>query len=278
MVPPLQKMSTERQLLGLYAAGAARWRTAAREPPASDREPRTAEGGSASALDADSEGVEGKYDAWTPAELVGGARTRSDGGWARPPRGHRRGTFQQGRPPSSSSSDPRARAGDGCADVHTAEAARDERSGRRVTTRSSRPGTGWRSAARATPDVARRLRCTSSAAAAAGELLTDFTWRGRGGCCLSHGTASGRQRGCWRTTAARGRASCCWPRRRVTPARLDRAGSSTAPLEHFAAEDDGFFDTADDAETLVARPRDPGDNASPSGFSSMATRWSPRMR
>jgi uncharacterized protein len=40
-------------------------------------------------------------------------------------------------------------------------------------------------------------------------------------------------------------------------------------LEHFAAADGGFFDTADDAETLVARPRDPGDNASPSGLSSL---------
>ena len=40
-------------------------------------------------------------------------------------------------------------------------------------------------------------------------------------------------------------------------------------LEHFAAEDGGFYDTADDAEALVARPRDPGDNASPSGLSSM---------
>jgi uncharacterized protein YyaL (SSP411 family) len=40
-------------------------------------------------------------------------------------------------------------------------------------------------------------------------------------------------------------------------------------LRHFAAEDGGFFDTADDAEALVARPRDPGDNASPSGASAL---------
>ena len=42
-----------------------------------------------------------------------------------------------------------------------------------------------------------------------------------------------------------------------------------AALEHFRADDGGFFDTADDAEALVARPRDPGDNASPSGLSAM---------
>ncbi len=38
-------------------------------------------------------------------------------------------------------------------------------------------------------------------------------------------------------------------------------------LTHFRADDAGFFDTADDAEALVARPRDPSDNASPSGLS-----------
>ena len=40
-------------------------------------------------------------------------------------------------------------------------------------------------------------------------------------------------------------------------------------LDHFAAGDGGYFDTADDAEQLVARPRDPSDNASPSGQSSL---------
>jgi uncharacterized protein YyaL (SSP411 family) len=41
-------------------------------------------------------------------------------------------------------------------------------------------------------------------------------------------------------------------------------------LDHFADADGGFFDTADDHEALVARPRDPQDNATPSG-GSMAT-------
>jgi uncharacterized protein len=43
-----------------------------------------------------------------------------------------------------------------------------------------------------------------------------------------------------------------------------------AILDHFAAPDGGFFDTADDAETLMARPRSLQDNAMPSG-GAMAT-------
>jgi len=41
-------------------------------------------------------------------------------------------------------------------------------------------------------------------------------------------------------------------------------------LEHFSAEDGGYYDTADDAERLMARPRKLQDNAMPSG-GAMAT-------
>ena len=42
-------------------------------------------------------------------------------------------------------------------------------------------------------------------------------------------------------------------------------------LAHFAHPDGGFFDTADDGERLVVRPRDVQDNATPSGGSMTAT-------
>jgi uncharacterized protein YyaL (SSP411 family) len=50
---------------------------------------------------------------------------------------------------------------------------------------------------------------------------------------------------------------------------LDRAGALLDDvLDRFRdASTGGFFDTADDAERLVLRPQDPGDNASPSGWS-----------
>jgi len=41
-------------------------------------------------------------------------------------------------------------------------------------------------------------------------------------------------------------------------------------LEHFADDDGGFHDTADDAETLFTRPRALGDNVEPSGTSALA--------
>jgi hypothetical protein len=42
-----------------------------------------------------------------------------------------------------------------------------------------------------------------------------------------------------------------------------------AALAHFGDGNGGFYDTADDAERLIARPADPTDNATPSGLSSL---------
>jgi len=54
------------------------------------------------------------------------------------------------------------------------------------------------------------------------------------------------------------------------PVWLERArGLLDRALQHFAAADGGFHDTADDAETLIVRPRDDADNAYPSGSSSL---------
>ena len=37
-------------------------------------------------------------------------------------------------------------------------------------------------------------------------------------------------------------------------------------MQHFADGRGGFFDTSDDADELITRPSDPGDNAEPSGW------------
>ena len=46
-------------------------------------------------------------------------------------------------------------------------------------------------------------------------------------------------------------------------------GLLDAALDHFGTGSGGFYDTADDAEKLVARPADPTDNATPSGLSAV---------
>lgn len=52
---------------------------------------------------------------------------------------------------------------------------------------------------------------------------------------------------------------------------LDLAGELLdVALARFAADNGGFYDTADDAEQLVARPADPTDNATASGLSATA--------
>ena len=52
---------------------------------------------------------------------------------------------------------------------------------------------------------------------------------------------------------------------------IDAAGRllDTA-VAHFGADDGGFYDTPDDGEALIRRPREDGDNAEPCGTSSLA--------
>ena len=77
VVPHFEKMLYDNALLlGVYA----RWgtplglRVAAETADFLVRELGTAEGGFAAALDADSEGEEGRFYVWTPAQLRRGAR------------------------------------------------------------------------------------------------------------------------------------------------------------------------------------------------------------
>ena len=97
---------------GSTPAGAARWgeRVARETADFLIRELRTAEGGFASALDADSEGVEGKYYAWTPAAARGGARAGRRRVGGRRLRGHRRRDLRaRGVHPAAAAATPRAR-------------------------------------------------------------------------------------------------------------------------------------------------------------------------
>ena len=277
VVPHFEKMLYDNaQLLRVYAHW---WRTT--RDPLAERvvretscfllgELRTDEGGFASSLDADTEGVEGLTYAWTPAELRAalgdddGARAASlftvtEGG-----------TFEHGRSTLQLLVDP-----DDPAWFRSIRA-------RLASVRSERPQPGrddkvvtswnglaiaaladagalfgepdWVEAARRCADVVLdthlvdgRLRRASRAGrvGAAAGVADDHGNLAEGLLALHQATAEPQ----WLATAE---------------------ALLTTARQRFSADDGGFHDTADDAESLYLRPRSGADNAEPSGQSALA--------
>jgi uncharacterized protein len=270
VVPHFEKMLYDNaQLLGRYA----QWGTAFGDRVATGiaewmlGELRTAEGGFASALDADSEGEEGRFYVWTPAQLVD-ALGEEDGGWAVEVF-EVTGTFEHGTSTLQLLRDP-----DDWSrfdDVRRRLLAARQRRVRPA--RDDKVVAAWNGLAiPALVDAGRLLGREEyvDAAVSAGRLLAELhlvdgrlrrvSRDGRVGTPVGvledHGAVAG---GFLSLVGATG--DEVW---------LDRATDLLeVGLERFRAADGGFFDTPDDGERLVARPRDPGDNASPSGTSAM---------
>jgi uncharacterized protein len=270
VVPHFEKMLYDNaQLLGRYA----QWGTAFGDRVATGiaewmlGELRTAEGGFASALDADSEGEEGRFYVWTPAQLVD-ALGEEDGGWAVEVF-EVTGTFEHGTSTLQLLRDP-----DDWSrfdDVRRRLLAARQRRVRPA--RDDKVVAAWNGLAiPALVDAGRLLGREEyvDAAVSAGRLLAELhlvdgrlrrvSRDGRVGTPVGvledHGAVAG---GFLSLVGATG--DEVW---------LDRATDLLeVALERFRAADGGFFDTPDDGERLVARPRDPGDNASPSGTSAM---------
>ncbi|MFI9099605.1 thioredoxin domain-containing protein [Streptomyces fildesensis] len=242
------------------------------------RELRTHEGGFASALDADSDRAdgshaEGAFYAWTPAELRE-ALGEQDAAFAAAHFGvTAEGTFEEGASVLQLAADGAPGDADRVASVRERLlAAREER---------PRPGrddkvvAAWNGLAIAAlaetgayfdrPDLVRaaldaadvlvrvhmdnsgRLARTSRDGVAGDNsgVLEDYADVAEGFLALAAVTAEG-----------------VW---------LDFAGLFLdSVLHHFAAPDGTLYDTADDAETLIRRPQDPTDNATPSGWTAAA--------
>lgn len=277
VVPHFEKMLYDNaQLVGLYA----RWGGALGERVAGEtadfllRELRTPEGGFASALDADTEGVEGRFYVWTPdqlTELLG----PDDGSWAALTfRVTADGTFEHGASTLQLPADPPD--GERLRDVRArllaarGERVRPARDDKVVAAWNGLAITGlcdaglllgrqeYVDAAVAAGELLARLHVVPGAAGGAGLLRVsrDGVAGPHAGVLEDHGcVASGFLSLVQATGDAR------WLE--LATALLDEA------LAGFRASDGGFFDTHREAEALVTRPRDPGDNASPSGFSSM---------
>lgn len=241
----------------------------------------TAQGGFASALDADTHlepgkpGVEGATYVWTPAELAG-ALGSIDGGWAAEFFGvSTAGNFEQGTSVLTRYTEPTtAEEGARLERVRAALiAARDrrpqpDRDDKVVSAWNGMAITALAEAAAALDEpewTAAAIRCArfllaehvvdgrlrraslGGVAGAAPAILEDHAWLVTGLLALHQVTG---ELG-WLEDAQR---------------LLDTA------IEHFADPDrpGSWFDTADDAETLVTRPRDPIDGATPAGTSALA--------
>ncbi len=246
------------------------------------RELGTAQGGFASALDADSDDGsgrhrEGAYYVWTPAELSE-VLGEEDARWAAERYGvTQQGTFEEGASVLQLPAGEGEPGGDD--DGQRAASVRERllraREERPRPERDDKVVAAWNGLAVAAlaetgayfgrPDLV-------DAAAAAARLLTEVHMNGDGRLVRTSrdGTAGPSAgvledyadvaEGLMSLYSVTGEAS--W---------LERAGVLLETvLVHFTAPDGTLYDTADDAEILIRRPQDPTDSATPSGWTAAA--------
>ena len=276
VVPHFEKMLYDNaQLLGLYA----RWwrqtgdalgeRVARQTAEFMLSELRTDEGGFASALDADTEGEEGRFYVWTPAQLAE-ALGEDDGAWAASQLSVTdAGTFEHGRSTLQLRTEPDDPARWESVRTRLLEA----RSSRVRPARDDKVVAAWNGLAIASLAEAGALLGEQryvDAAVDAARLLLDVHLRGRDLARVSREGVAGRHAGVLEDYAcvAHGFLALTSVTGDVTWAHHARTLLNEA-LAGFRADDGGFYDTAEGAEQLVARPRDPSDNASPSGQSAL---------
>ncbi|MEZ5115232.1 MAG: thioredoxin domain-containing protein [Candidatus Nanopelagicales bacterium] len=230
----------------------------------------TPEGGFASALDADTDGVEGLTYAWTPDELVE-VLGADDGAWAAALLDvTEHGTFEHGRSVLQLRHDPD--------DADRWESVRvrlfEVRGQRPQPGRDDKVVAAWNGLAIAALAEAGALldepRWVEAAEAAADLLLAVHLGVGEHGdrlCRTSRDGRPGRNDGVLEDYADVAEGFLTLFAVTGEEEWLAFAGVLLdVLLSHFADGQGGFHDTADDAERLVRRPRDPSDNATPSGW------------
>jgi uncharacterized protein YyaL (SSP411 family) len=234
------------------------------------RELGTAEGGFAAALDADSEGVEGKFYAWTPDQLIE-VLGEEDGRRAAGVFGvTRAGTFEHGQSVLQLRADPPDQ--DWLAQVRARLL--DTRARRIRPARDDKVVAAWNGLAIAALAEAGLLLDEPgfiAAARRAATLLDDVHLRDGRLARTSRDGVAGPSAGVLDDygCVADGflvLAGVTGETRWVTLAGqlLDTA------LDRFGDQHGGFYDTADDGEALLYRPADPADGPSPSGTFAVA--------
>ncbi|MEQ6900534.1 thioredoxin domain-containing protein [Nocardioides sp. YIM 152588] len=287
VVPHFEKMLYDNaQLIGLYARLGTEQgdRVATETADFLLRELRTREGGFASALDADSlvapggESREGAFYAWTPVQLVA-ALGEERGRWAAELFSvTEAGTFEEGMSTLQlrhAPTEPR--------DVRRLREVRarllDAREQRPRPARDDKVVAAWNGLAiSGLCDLGRRTgrpEYVDAARAAAELLVRVHLVPGDGGEAVrllrvSRDGVAGAHAGVLEDYGCVASGFLALAQATADPRWLRHATDLIdAAVAAFAAPDGGFHDTAADAEALIARPRDPGDNASPSGFSSL---------
>jgi uncharacterized protein len=277
VVPHFEKMLYDNALL---LRAYTRWWRLTRSPLAERvirqtvdflvRDMRTAEGGFASALDADSEGEEGRFYVWTPEQLIE-VLGDSDGRWvAQLCSVTPEGTFEHGASTLQMRTDPD--------DLARWETCRDAlfraRELRVHPGRDDKVIAAWNGmaiSALAEAGAALGEPDWIEAAAAAGDLLVSVhLGAGDDGDRLFRTSKNGQPGS---TDGVLEDYACVADAfLRLYSVTGDDSWLAFAGIlldvirEHFADAEGGFFDTADDAESLVMRPRDPVDSATPSGW------------
>ncbi len=233
----------------------------------------TAEGGFASALDADSEGVEGAFYVWTPAQLRE-VLGDDDGRWAADLLSVTdTGTFEHGSSVLQLRGDP----DDAERWSRVRAALLESRAGRERPARDDKVVAAWNGLAIAS--LARAAGMLGEprlldAALRAGTLLWDLHVVSTGSTTgarllrVSRDGVAGAHAGVLEDYGCVADGFLALAEATGEGAWVERAGLLLdVALDQFAAPDGGFHDTAADAEALITRPRDPSDNASPSGHS-----------
>jgi uncharacterized protein YyaL (SSP411 family) len=232
-----------------------------------------ATGGLASALDADTNGVEGLTYAWTPAQLVE-ALGDQDGNWAADLfRVTSTGSFEHGSSVLVLARDIDA------ADPALVQRWRDVRA-RLLAVRDQRPQparddkvvASWNGlAVTALAGYARQTGDRGEDAVAVAEVLASRHIVDGRLRRVSRDGVVGDPAGVLEDYGCVAEAFCAVHQLTGDGRWLDLARQLLdVALEHFGTGQGGFYDTADDAEKLVTRPADPTDNATPSGLSSIS--------
>jgi len=234
------------------------------------RDLRTAEGGFASALDADTEGVEGLTYVWTPGQLVD-VLGEDDGRWAAEQLDVTPGgTFEHGTSVAQRLQEPDdpERYARVCAALLQARGERPQPG------RDDKVVAAWNGLAIAALAEGGLLLDRPewvSAAEACADLLRDLHTEGGRLRRTSRDGAAGRNAGVLEDYADVAEGLLALHGATGDPGRLaDAQALLDVVLAHFPDGSGGFFDTADDAERLVRRPQDPTDGATPSGTAAAA--------